>query len=517
MTNNREKIKSKEHSIRESTLSYDRLLSLFELSQKINQASDLRKLLHNILDSAISNLDAERGMIILNDQSGEHYQTVASDSLSNEDIAFSTSIVKRTLEHKKALMSSDLMEDKMFKDADSVHKLNILSFICVPLVIPGKYEPIGTLYVDQRIYKKDFSDEDRIFFEAIANLAAIAISNVSHVEELLTENIQLRSEVGKKYEFPEMIGQSKMMQKIVHDIKHILNDNSIVLLVGESGSGKEVVAKAIHYNGNRKNKPFLAINCGALPDTLLEAELFGSVRGAFTGAVNKVGLFQAANGGTLFLDEIHHTSEAMQIKLMRVLQERETRRVGGTSTTKVNARFICATNEDLEKAIQERRFRKDFYYRINVVRIDIPPLRERRKDIPILAQHFLEKYSREKGKKIPGFASPAMKVLMSYDWAENNVRELENEIECAVIFAKDGTLIKVSELSDKVQGSTKTISTTAPLFTDEKEEPLTYVQCEANYIRFILAKTAGNKSKAARIMGIPRTTLIGKMRKYAID
>ncbi len=501
---------------RGTQLSQDRLMALFQVSQRINRINDLQKLLEEILHSAIPNIGAQRGMIILTDESGESYHTAASESLEKEELAFSTSIVQATLERRQTLLSSDVRLDSRFKSAESVKALRILSFVCVPLIVPGQHTPLGTLYVDQRLSVKSFTSEDAAFLEALANLASIAISNAHMMAQLVDENIQLRQEIGKKYSFPGVIAQSKPMQKVFKDMQKILNDDSTVLLTGESGTGKEVIAKALHYNGNRKDKPFLAINCGALPETLLEAELFGSVRGAFTGAVDKQGLFQAAQGGTLFLDEIHHTSEAMQIKLLRVLQEKEIRRVGGTKTTKVNVRLVCATNEDLHEAVAAKRFRQDFYYRINVITINVPPLRDRPDDITALAHHFLAKYSREKNKNLRGLDKQALEALAKYNWEENNVRELENEIERVVIYAKEGSAIKLRDLSDKVRKGVSDADKHAAVVLDEKGRPLTYDELERKYINNILAKVAGNQTEAAKIMGIPRTTLRGKMKKLGM-
>lgn len=497
-------------------LPHDRLMALFEISHRINRISDLQTLLNEILHSAISNIGAERGLIILTNEEGESFRTVASQSLEDEDITFSKSIVQATLKSKQTSMSPDIKSDARFKDTDSVQELHILSFICVPLIIPEVNRPLGTLYVDQRAGVKAFTQEDVVFLEVFANLAAIAINNTHMMEQLLHENIHLRKEVGKKYEFPGVIGKSEIMQKVFHEARQIMDDDCTVLLTGESGSGKEVIAKAIHYNGNRKAKPFLAINCGALPETLLEAELFGSVRGAFTGAVDKQGLFQAASGGTLFLDEIHHTSEAMQIKLLRVLQDKEIRRIGGTKSTKVDVRLICATNEDLQKAVQDKRFRQDFYYRMNVVTINIPPLRERRDDIPLLAQHFLKKYADEKKKSIRGFDRKALGALVKYDWSENNVRELENEIEHAVIFAKESEAIKLNDLSDKLKESAPATPEMADLLIDEQGQPLTHDNFEKKYLQFVLSQANGNIARAAKIMGIHRSTLRGKLRKFGL-
>ncbi len=497
-------------------LSQERLIALFEINHKIHRIKDLQTLLEEILDSAIRNIGAERGLIILTDEAGENYSTVASKSLKDEDIRFSKSIVKETLKRKQTFLSPDIGEDAAFKDKDSVRELNILSFICVPLIVPEATQAIGTLYVDQRVGKKAFNQEDIAFLEAFANLAAIAINNTTLMQRVMDENIRLHKEIESKYEFPGVIGHSQPMQEVFQKMQHVLNDNCTVLLTGESGSGKEVIAKAIHYNGERKTKPFLAINCGALPETLLEAELFGSVRGAFTGAVDKPGLFQAAHGGTLFLDEIQHTSEAMQIKLLRVLQDREIRRVGGTTSHKVDVRLICATNEDLQAAIKKGSFRQDFYYRINVVTIDVPPLRDRREDIPLLAQHFLDKYATAKRKSFQGFDTKTLDALTAYDWAENNVRELENEIERVVIYAKTGSTIQLNDLSEKVRLVVTTTTPGASGSTAPEEKPITYDELEKEYINRVLTQVAGNQTEAARIMGIPRTTLRGKMKRLGL-
>jgi Nif-specific regulatory protein len=494
----------------------ERLMTLFQLNHRINQISNVQKLLKEILHSAIENVGAERGMIILFDESGEEYRTVASESLQAEDIAFSKTIVKKTVESKKTLLSFDLGSDARFRDATSVRKLNIVSFVCVPLIVPLQNKILGTLYIDQRISVKVFSKQDVSFLEAFANLAAVAISNANLIEQLISENIQLRQEVGQRYKFPGIIGQSKAMQKIFREMKQVLNDNCTILLVGESGTGKELIAKALHYNSNRKNKPFMAINCGALPETLLEAELFGSAKGAYTGAVEKQGLLQATNGGTIFLDEINHTSEAMQVKLLRVLQDKKIRRVGGTKSIQIDVRVVCATNEDLEKAIAENRFRQDFYYRINVVTIHVPPLRKRKDDIPILANHFLQKYCEEKNKRCRGFDDDAVEMLIRYGWQKNNVRELENEIERTVIFIKNGAPIRLRDLSENVRGAVATPSVAGNFLLDNKGKILDHQALEKKYIATMLNQFGGNKAKAARAMGIPRSTLQGKMRRYGL-
>jgi transcriptional regulator with GAF, ATPase, and Fis domain len=497
-------------------LPYDRLQTLFELSQRLGRMTDLQALLDEIVSSAVSCIGAERGLIILTGEPGQEHRTVASGVLEKGDLSFSHSIVEQTLAEGRTLLSDDLSTDQRFRDAESISGLSILSFVCTPLVAPGRSTPLGTLYVDQRIHIRTFTQDDAAFLEAFANLAAIAVSNASRMERLVSENIRLRDEARQQHEFPGIIGRSPAMQKVFRDMKQILDDDCTVLITGPSGSGKEQVARAIHENGNRKDRPFLAINCGALPENLLEAELFGSCRGAFTGAVDKRGLFEAARGGTVLLDEIQHTSQAMQIKLLRFLQDKEVRRVGGTESTRVDVRLICATNEDLREAIRQGRFRRDLYYRINIVTIELPALNERREDIGLLAQHFLDKYAKAKKKRFSAFDPDALDALAKWDWAENNVRELENEVERAVIFAEDGEAIGLRHLDENLQQNMAAARAEHEVVADARGRALSFEEFEKKYISFVLAQARGNRSEAARIMGIPRSTLMGKMRKLGM-
>lgn len=268
----------------------------------------------------------------------------------------------------------------------------------------------------------------------------LKIRNALGSRRLSTENMLLRREVAAKTSQARLIGKSEAMQKVLDVIKKVADTKSNVLICGESGTGKELVARAIHAASARARMPFVPVNCSALPETLLESELFGYMKGAFTGAAtNKAGLFEVANGGSIFLDEIGETTPATQVKLLRVLQEREFRRVGGTQDVKVDVRVIAATNRDLEKAVAEGAFREDLYYRLDVIPITLPPLRQRPEDIPVLAQHFLEKFARASGKPAPVLSPDAMKVLSAHEW-KGNVRELENLIERAVAFGNGGSI-----------------------------------------------------------------------------
>jgi two-component system response regulator HydG len=292
------------------------------------------------------------------------------------------------------------------------------------------------------------------------------------------------------------------MQRLIELIKVVGKSNATVLITGESGTGKELVARAIHSQSHRHNKPFIAVSCAALPESLLESELFGHEKGSFTGAyTQKKGKFEVANGGTLFLDEIGEMSANIQVHLLRVLEEREFTRVGGNEPIKVDVRVISATNKDLGRAIASGDFREDLYYRLNVVTIELPPLRERREDIPLLAQHFLNKFASENRKEVIGFSPDATEFLLDYDWP-GNVRELENAIERAVILAKD-SLITVADLPQKSM---------SPAYSTTPRQNLKEV--EKDHILNILRETGGNYSEAARVLGITRMTLYKKAKEY---
>ncbi|MBN1918678.1 MAG: sigma-54-dependent Fis family transcriptional regulator [Verrucomicrobia bacterium] len=315
----------------------------------------------------------------------------------------------------------------------------------------------------------------------------------------------LRGEVGHRYSFGALIGKSKSMQAVFDMIRRVARVRSTVLITGRSGTGKELVAKAIHYNSARRDKPFVAVNCAAIPETLLESELFGHVKGAFTGAVeHKPGLFEAADGGTILLDEIGEIAPAMQAKLLRTLQDRQIRRVGGTRPVEVDVRLIASTNRDLDKHVRAGRFREDLFFRINVISIELPPLAEHPEDIPLLVQHFVEKYAGEHGCAVPRVAPEALKLLMGYDWP-GNVRELENGIERAVALTGGG-MIAPDDLPPTVTGARR------DLLRDAAQAGMSLRELEDRYILDVLEQTRGNQVKAAEILGVDRKTLYRKLK-----
>jgi DNA-binding NtrC family response regulator len=334
------------------------------------------------------------------------------------------------------------------------------------------------------------------------------VRNAIQTRELFRENRALRRELNRHYSFSDIIGKSSSLQNIFRIVEKIADTTASVLIQGESGTGKELIAKAIHFNSGRAGKPFLAVNCGALPETLLESELFGHTKGSFTGATtDKKGLFRSADGGTLFLDEIGEMPPPLQVKLLRALQEHEVTPVGSASAVKFDARIIAATNKNLEKEVAENRFREDLFYRLNVIEISLPPLRERREDIPLLVKHFIARAAKEQNA-IEKFITPeALSSLVNYRW-QGNVRELQNAIERA--FLLSGEEIDAESLPPKIKNN----SVNAFEIRDPEGVRPTLEEMERRYILEILASVGEDKAQAAHILGIDLSTLYRKLKRY---
>jgi len=353
------------------------------------------------------------------------------------------------------------------------------------------------------------------------DIAALIGTALEH-KQLKVENRLLKTQLRDKYRFENIVGHSDEMAAVFDLVEKVADTDSTILITGESGTGKELIARAIHYNSARRDKPLVVVNCAAIPEELLESELFGHVKGAFTGAVaTHAGRFDSADNGTIFLDEIGDMTLKLQVKVLRVLQEQRFEPVGSTSTHQVDVRIIAATNQDLEKAVQERRFREDLYYRLNVIPIHVPPLRERRSDIPLLLKHFIDKFSAEGGKEPPNITQEALDGLMSYAWP-GNVRELENLIERLIVLKKDD-MIGVKDLPPKVAGA----ESQAPGVPAEggvveiPEAGISFKKAvddfESKLIIGALRKTGGNKNKAASLLHLNRTTLVEKIKKKGLS
>jgi two-component system response regulator AtoC len=339
------------------------------------------------------------------------------------------------------------------------------------------------------------------------------VETISQLKSLIKENRYLKDKLLKKFNFDNIIGKNKKMQDLFELIKDIAKTNSTVLIRGESGTGKELIANAIHFNSDRIEKPFVKVNCGVLAENLLESELFGHVKGAFTGAIkDKVGRFELAHGGTIFLDEIGDISANMQLKLLRVLQEGEFERVGGNDTKKVDVRILAATNQNLEEAMKNGNFRQDLYYRLNVIPLDVPPLRERKDDIPLLVTYFLEKFNTDFKKKIEAVDDEAMSYLQTYEWP-GNIRELENLMERAIVLNKSGVLkvadfpIFVSEVETEQEMDIHTSNDLTGIVDSFEKKIILKALRENNF----------NKLRTAEKLGIHRSTFMSKLKKYEIN
>ena len=496
------------------------LLLLFEISQALERSLDIREVVNPVLESMAEHMGMLRGTLtLLNRNTGEIVIEAAYGLSENQQkrgkYRLGEGITGKVVETGQPAIVPHISEEPLFLDRTGARK-NLkkeeISFICVPIKIGN--EVIGALSVD-RLFDENISfEEDIRLLSIIAAMIAQAVKLRQTVQEdkqrLLEENIRLQEALKDRFHPANMIGNSKAMREVYDLIAKVAKTDTTVLIRGESGTGKELVAHAIHYNSLRAAKPFVKVSCAALPETVIESELFGHEKGAFTGAIAmRKGRFELAQGGTIFLDEIGDLSPAMQIKLLRVLQEKEFERVGGTQTIKVDVRVIAATNRNLEELIEKGEFREDLYYRLNVFPIHLPPLRQRRTDIPLLADFFVEKYSKVHHKSIKRISTPAIDMLMSYHWP-GNVRELENCIERAVILSQDD-VIHGHHLPPTLQTAEASGTKPKGTLTSALEGVERELLLEA------LKSSRGNMSKAAKSLGITERMMGIRVKKYGID
>jgi Nif-specific regulatory protein len=422
------------------------LNALVKISRIVHQIRDLEKLQSQILELIFEVAPAERGAILLDGRSGNFASTCARHraSASTHAVRVSRTIARKALEDGIAVLGTDVLASDGLNRVESLVVANVRSLLCVPLPVFQKV--IGCIYLDTTNISSRFDEDHLQLVAAIAGICAVALENARHVQSLEQENLRLATEIHLEH---NMVGESSCLREIYRILSRVAPTDATVLIEGESGTGKELAARAIHRNSPRSQKPFAAINCAAIPQELLENEFFGHEKGSFTGALaQKKGKLEVADGGTVFLDEIGEMPLSLQVKLLRVLQEREFERVGGTRPISVDVRIIAATNQDLKAAVKAGRFRSDLYYRLNVVSVVMPPLRERREDIPLLAGHFIEKFSKRCSIRPKNFTPDAMACLMNYDWP-GNVRELENAIERALVLGHSD-LVRSEDLPEAV-------------------------------------------------------------------
>jgi Nif-specific regulatory protein len=494
-----------------------RLSTLLEVSQALSGTLNLKSGMQRVLQTLIRHHSVVRGMVTLLREGELHVEAVEGFEDRARSIRFKPGegITGKVVESGKPIVVPRVSKEPAFLNLAPRrpdHGKQELSFICVPIML--NRQAVGTLAVDLRFKAERDYDSSAKFFGIVSSMLGQALNVQRMVEEerrrLLEENTHLRQELRECYDFSNIIGTSGPTRQMYEQVAQVAQTNTTVLIRGESGTGKELIAHAIHYNSLRAKKPFVKVSCAALPDTLIESELFGYEKGAFTGAATrKKGRFEMAEGGTLFLDEIGDINLSTQVKLLRVLQEREFDRLGGTETVKVNVRMLAATNKDMEKAITEGTFREDLYYRLNVFTIFVPPLRDSKADMLLLADHFLEKFSREHGKVIKRISTPAIDMLMSYHWP-GNVRELENCLERSVLVC-DGAVIHGHHLPPSLQTADSSNTVTRVSLKDA------VAAYERDLILDALKTTRGNRAKAARLLDTTERILNYKVRGYAID
>ncbi|MBN1352927.1 sigma 54-interacting transcriptional regulator [candidate division KSB1 bacterium] len=491
----------------------------FEIGRRLLAESEVRKLLAIALDQAIEMSGAERGMIILFDSDGQNLFETAR-IFKNEDIAhpefeISRTIIEKVKSEKASICLRNALADPMLGKSKSVSRLKILSVICVPL----KHETnvFGVLYLDNRTVRGVFEPETCAFFiNQFAEFISLAAHQALERKRLHNHVLHLEQILRQNYQFDSIIGHDPKMVEILKLLAQVADADATVLIQGESGTGKELIARALHYNSRRSKKPFVAINCAALPEHLLESELFGHVRGSFTGAIrDKDGWFETANGGTIFLDEVSEMPPHLQVKLLRILQNGEYSRVGSTEIRHCDVRIVAAASRNLQTLVKQEKFREEFYYRLNVIDICLPPLRDRRGDIAILAQHFVNKYGAKYGKENLRLSREVETLLMNYSFP-GNVRELENMLHRAIVLA-EGQVIEPNHFPVNVANSkmTSTSKKQLPPFREAKQQVVE--EFERNFITEHLKISRGNISQAARTAGIDLKNFYAKTKKYGID
>lgn len=515
------------------------LATLAEVSHLLSGTLDVYDVFDTVMSLLGTLLGMEKGTLVLPDGSHGQLHIVAALGLSEQEkqrgqYALGEGITGRVVASGQPRVVHDITSDSKFLNRTGSRgepAVGKVSFICVPIKINGR--PVGAISVDKHFVDEDTLQGDVRLLTTIASIISLAlqISRLATQQraELQQINDNLRKTLRGRYHFQNIIGSSQVMMEVFDIVNQVAASRATVLLEGETGTGKELIAKAIHFNSPRKNAPFIRVNCGALSETLLESELFGHVKGAFTGAIrDKVGRFEASDGGTLFLDEIGTLSTQLQVKLLRVLQERQFERVGDMQTLEVNTRVVAATNLKLEEEVKKGNFREDLFYRLNVIALHLPPLRNRRDDVPALIDHFLDRFNHENHKQVRKMSRELMDLLLRYSWP-GNVRELENAIERTVVLASSDTIteellplairmfaqkergeargqslvVAARQLAEKaVQGDLGPSGTIYPQLVGMIEQAL---------IERAMEKCDGIKVQAADFLGINRNTLNKKL------
>jgi Nif-specific regulatory protein len=496
----------------------ERLATLLKIGEALSKTLNLKTGLHEVLDMLAQHHGIERSLVMLKSDDDRQLHVEAAHGLSRPahqiKYAVGEGVVGTVVQTGKRVIVPRASREPglVFKAGSRSDAAAEFTFICVPIAVDNR--PVGALGVNLTFKPDRNYERSANFLSVVASMVgqAIRVQRLVATEHrrLVDENAHLRQELRERYDFSAIVGNSGPMRQVYEQVAQVAEKNTTVLIRGESGTGKELIAHAIHYNSPRAKKPFVKVSCGALPDTLIESELFGYERGAFTGAqARKKGRFEMAEGGTLFLDEIGDVHLTTQVKLLRVLQEREFERLGGNETVKVNVRLITATNANMEQAIAQGTFREDLFYRLNVFPIFIAPLRERKPDVLLLADHFLQRFASEHGKDIRRISTPAIDMLTAYHWP-GNARELQNVIERAVLVC-DAHVIHAHDLPPTLQtaeASGTVVSTSLDDAVGAYEKDL---------LQDALKSARGNRARAARLLQTTDRVFNYKVRKLGID
>ncbi len=469
------------------------LKALLKIGTAVNSVRKLEVLERQLMECIFEVVPAARGAILLTGESPDEFVSAFSWDRTSGPVApfpVSGTVVRKVIEEKVGVLSANVMEDQTLETSKSLLSSETRSLLAVPLTIFDRV--LGLIYLDTGDPKTRLDRDHLELMTAVASISAVALENARHVERLEDENQRLKAEINIQH---NMVGESAPMRSIYRFVSRVAPTDSTVLITGESGTGKELVARAVHRNSARAAKPFVAINCAALTETLLESELFGHEKGAFTGAVvQKKGKLEVADGGTVFLDEMGELAPSLQAKLLRVLQEREFERVGGTRPLRIDVRVIAATNRNLAESVKDGTFRQDLYYRLNVVSVEMPPLRVRREDIPLLAAYFAARSGEKSKRHVRGVSPEARACLVNYEWP-GNVRELENAIERAVVLGSSEFILP-EDLPEAVLETEQPAGATMARYHEAIAEAKKAVILRA------VEQAGGNYTEAAKLLGV---------------
>jgi transcriptional regulator with GAF, ATPase, and Fis domain len=469
------------------------LNALLKISRVVHAIRDLEELQAQLLDLIFEVVPASRGAILLAEGAGQEFNSLYARTRHTGQpqlVRVSRTIARQVMKEDVAILGVDVQASGALRDVESLAASEVRSLLCVPLTVFKRV--IGCIYVDSTSADNRFQEDHLQLMAAVAGISAVALDNARRLQWLEQENLRLTSEVRQEQ---SLVGEGAKMKEVFQFLARVAPADSTVLIEGESGTGKELAARALHRNGARHSKPFVAINCAAIPETLLESDLFGHERGSFTGAATqKKGRLEVADGGVVFLDEIGEMSPALQVKLLRVLQEREFERVGGTHSIKIDVRIIAATNRDLQEAVRTSQFRQDLYYRLAVVQLTMPSLRDRKEDIPMLARHFVQKYAHRCKVKAKPISREAMAALVHYEWP-GNVRELENAIERALVLGAPD-MVMLEDLPESLLEQPRSAE------VDEGKYHASVKDLKRQLIVDAVKQARGNYTDAAAILGV---------------